>query len=81
MRNVLAIALTILSLAGAANGQRLYRKDLDTAAQQALKAIEKVDSKELFDRMLQNLSTQSRQDFETAFSGIRRQTRNLRTNC
>ena len=75
MRDVLAIALTMLVLAGVANGQRLYRKDLDDAAQQALKAMDKVDSKELFDRMLQNLSMQSRQDFETTFSGIRRQTR------
>ena len=75
MRNVFTVALTILILASALNGQRLYRRELDTAAQQALKAMEKVDSKELFDRMLQNLSTQSKQDFETTFSGIRRQTR------
>jgi hypothetical protein len=75
MQNVIASTLAMLFLASAANGQRLYRKELDAAAQQALKAMEKVDSKQLFDRMLQNLSTQSKQDFETTFSGIRRQTR------
>ena len=75
MRNALAGVLATLLLANAAKGQRLYHKELDAAAQQALKAMEKVDSKQLFDRMLQNLSTQSRQDVDTTFSGIRRQTR------
>ncbi|MEO8125782.1 MAG: hypothetical protein ABJF23_01110 [Bryobacteraceae bacterium] len=75
MYGALATVLAVTVLAGAANGQRLYHKELDAAAQQALKAIDKVDSKQLFERMLQNLSTQSKQDVDTTFSGIRRQTR------
>ena len=68
-------ALLALVLAGSVSGQRLYRKDMDAAAQAAVKAMEKVGSKDLFGTMLQNLSMQSAQDFDTTFSGIRRQTR------
>src|SRR6266481_2999596 len=71
--NVYVVAMACLT--SAANGQRLYHKEMDAAAQQAVKALEKVGSKDLFDRMLTNLSTQSKQDFDTVFSGIRRQTR------
>ncbi|WP_321473560.1 hypothetical protein [uncultured Paludibaculum sp.] len=75
MRGAWAYLMVISSIPGIADAQRLYRKEMDAAAQQAVKAMEKVGSKDLFDRMLANLSIQSKQDFDTAFAGVRRQTR------
>jgi hypothetical protein len=59
----------------AAPAQRIYNHQLDAAAQQALEAVRKIDTRDLFDRQLENLSRLSRRDFETALSGIRRRTR------
>lgn len=75
MRSAVASVALLALWPALANSQRLYRKDMDAAAQAAVKAMEKVDSKTVFNNMLDNLSTQSKQDLETTFSGIKRQTR------
>ena len=75
MRITKAILIAVVLSCAVAPAQRLYNRNLDAAAQQALKAVDKIGSKELFDRQLQNLSQLSKQDFETALSGVRRRTR------
>ena len=75
MRSAFAGVAILCLLPAVAHSQRLYRKDMDAAAQAAVRAMEKVDSKDLFKNMLDNVSTQSKQDYETTFSGIKRTTR------
>lgn len=72
---ILAICITLMALCSAVQAQRLYDKNKDEKAQQALKQAEEVTSAALFETLLKNLTALEAQDLAMVMRNSQRSTR------